>query len=785
MGLNPPNRPLTRGRLWVTPMGPDGPRWNPLTPCTHYLAMIESGWCKEKQFLSVVSVQFISYQLTRLTSVEPMLNLLNLLKQSFGKGRRQPENISCLGRTFVLGVLFFASSLGAGLAATRQDILLLDGWKYIKADVGLEAATAGWQAVSLPHTWNTKTADESQHKDDAQQNPSYFRGACWYAKVLDIPAAWKGNRVFIRFEAASLVARTYLNGQLLGEHRGGFTAFSYELTDGLHYGATNELRVMVDNSHQEDVPPLSGDFNVNGGIYRPVRLLVTTPVCISPLNCASPGVYLTTKSLTDSAAQIEVKTLVSNGGANAADVRVKIDITDADGKNVATQEQPVSVASGKTQTLLSTLNLMSPHRWHGRKDPYLYTATVSLVQNHTVIDAVSQPLGLRTVAISEDRGFLLNDQPYPIYGVNRHQDWGDQGWAATPANYDQDAQIMLDLGVTAIRLAHYPQSDYWHNLCDHNGMLLWNEVPLVNEICDTPAFSANAEQQLRELILQLYNHPSVAFWGLFNEMSATETRTPDKLLQHLKSVVQELDSSRLIVCASDNLKQSFTQIADHPCYNKYPGWYSPFGRMGEMIKNCAADAGKRIAFSEYGAGANPAQHEEGVLNKPEPGGPFHPEEWQTHVHEDDWAVMKNNPLLWGSFVWVMFDFQVAARHEGSLPNRNDKGLVTQDRKIKKDAYFFYQANWSDRPMVHIASHRLTPRRQATTSIEVFSNCAKVELLVNGQPLAPVSPDNVRVFRWPNVTLQPGRNSLKATAISSGQTVTDVCEWVLEPGQTSP
>ena len=699
--------------------------------------------------------------------------------------RHQSPNKSHWNRALVWGICFFIAALASGRADTRQDLLLMEGWKFIKADAGLTAATSAWEPVTLPHTWNTKAADESRQPDDPKAKSSIFRGACWYARNLDAPAAWQSQRVFIRFEAASLVAKVYLNGELLGEHRGGFTAFAYELTGRLRYGAKNELRVMVDNSRQADIPPLSGDFNVDGGIYRPVHLLVTAPVCLSPLDHASPGVYLTTKALTDAAAKIEVKSMVANGGIKAAEVRVKTDVTDATGKVVATAESPVTLAAGETRAVVSGLEVGTPHRWHGRKDPYLYTTTVSVVREGVVLDAVSQPLGLRTVAITEEKGFLLNDQPYPIYGVNRHQDWGGQGWAATPANDAEDERIILDLGVTAIRLAHYPQSDYWHNLCDRNGLLLWNEVSLVNEIRDTPEFSANAEQQLRELILQRYNHPSVAFWGLFNEMGSSKTYTPDALLRHLKTVVQVLDASRLIVCASDKLKASFNAIADHPCYNKYPGWYAPFGKMGEMITNCAADAGKRTAFAEYGAGANPAQHAEGVLKKVEPRGPFHPEEWQTRVHEDDWAAMKNHPLLWGTFVWVMFDFQVAARHEGGQPNLNDKGLVTQDRKIKKDSYFFYQANWSDRPMVRIAAHRLTPRHLAETDIEVFSNCDQVELKINGQSLPPVAPDKVRVFRWTAAKLQPGRNVIQATATTGQETVTDSCEWILEPAAPKP
>ena len=689
------------------------------------------------------------------------------------------------GHRLVLSALLFFSFIASGVAATRQDQILTDGWKFIKDDAGLTAAPDSWQSVTIPHTWNTKSADEGDHKGDPHFKSGYYRGACWYAKSLDIPAGWQGKRVFIRFEAASLVSKTYLNGQLLGEHRGGFTAFCYELTPLLHFGAANDLRVQVDNSGQKDVPPLSGDFNVDGGIYRPVHLIVTDPVCISPLDLASPGVFFTTKSLTDTAAQIEVTTMVSNGGGSPVQLQVKTDIADAGGRYVATQTQPAWVGAGSTASVLSTISLASPHRWDGRRDPYLYTATVSLVRGGGVADSVVQPLGLRTVAISEEKGFLLNGRPYPIHGVNRHQDWGDQGWAATPANFDEDAQIMLDMGVTAIRLAHYPQSDYLHNLCDHNGILLWNEIPLVNGVTNSPEFNANAEQQLREMILQRYNHPSVAFWGLCNEMGIKKgTPGPVDLIGHLKSVVQQLDPSRLIVCAVHIDNPIYDLIADHACFNCYPGWYAGINNLQKQLTDGATEIGKRAGISEYGAGSNTAEHQEGAL-KQQRATALHSEEWQTHVHELVWPAIRDNPQLWGSFVWCMFDFPSARRHEGGFVGINDKGLVTEDRKTKKDAYFFYQANWTDRPMVYIASRRMTPRREAVTQIEVFSNCAKVDLTVNGKPLEAVSPDNVHVFRWPQVTLQQGQNEIKATATSSQGEITDSCAWFLNSSAAPP
>jgi len=689
-----------------------------------------------------------------------------------------------LSRIIPLIALALAST---ALADTRQDTLLSDGWKFIRSDAGLTAPTDSWESVVIPHTWNTIAADAGNHKGDPHYGKfNYWRGACWYDRTIDEPADWQGKRVFIRFEAASIVARTYINGQQLGEHRGAFTAFTYELTSYLHPGA-NDLRVQVDNSHVDDVPPLSGDFNMDGGLYRPVHLIITDRHCISPLNMGSPGVYLTTKSLTDASATVEVKTLLSNCepgqtvvGALAQSFNVKTVITDAGGNIVATSSQPATVKYGETGTVTSNVTIPSPHRWNGRKDPYLYTATISIQAGDQIFDSIQQPLGLRTVEITEDKGFLLNGQPYPIHGVDKHQDWGDHGWATTYPEYDEDAQLILDMGVTAIRLAHYPQSDYFHNLADHNGLLLWNEVSLVNGIHDTPAFAANAEQQLRELILQRYNHPSAVFWGLFNELDNDKEPAPEALLTHLKSVVQELDQSRIIVAASDHYGKPYNKIPDHVAFNQYPGWYGKYGTLEPAFQKAYKEIGHRLGMSEYGAGANTAQHEEGPLTQPNPRGPFHPEEWQTYVHETDWAYFKDNPELWGTFIWVMFDFQSSSRHEGSQPRLNDKGMVTEDRKTKKDVYYFYQANWSDTPMVRIASHGMTPRRLNTTDVEVFSNCGKVELFVNGQSLGTASPDKVNVFRWQNVALQSGANEVKAVATNAGGTLTDSCEWVLDP-----
>lgn len=668
-------------------------------------------------------------------------------------------------------------------AADRQDMLLTDQWKFIKDDVPVDAPVASWQDITIPHTWNTKEADEAgaANKSDPHFKDHYYRGACWYERQLQVPADWKDKRVFIRFEAASLVSKTYLNGHLLGEHRGGFTAFCYEMTGSLNFGGANELRVQVDNSHQEDVPPLSGDFNVDGGIYRPVHLIVTDKACISPLDYGSPGVFI--KSSLDG--KVDVQSVVSNPDSEKA--TLKTEITDADGKVVVSDSDASTVPAGPDSTVDRQLTVTNPHLWNGRKDPYLYHVKVSLIKEGTEIDSVVQPLGFRTVEISQTEGFLLNAKPYPIHGVNRHQDWGDHGWAATDENYLQDEQLILDMGVTAIRLAHYPQSDRWHDLCDHNGLLLWDEFTEVNEIRNTPEYKANADLQVHEMILQRFNHPSIAFWGFYNELDNVKPKiTPEEqvaVLQPIKELIHQLDPSRLIVSATCHLKKAFNKIPDYLCTNIYPGWYSGWGTSEQFTKNAdayAAEFGKSVGISEYGAGANTTQHREGQLTQPVTTGPFHPEEWQTHVHERAWEQIKNDPHVWGSFLWVMFDFQVGSRHEGSLAFLNDKGMVTQDRKIKKDAYFFYQANWTDKPMVHIASSRMTPRKQAVTDVQVFSNCDSVELSVNGKSLGKVVPDDEKICTWTGVTLQPGANAVLATATTKTGSVTDTCQWILQP-----
>ena len=655
---------------------------------------------------------------------------------------------------------------------------LPDGWKFLKHDAPLDSVVSDeWQAVSVPHCWNSLDGQNGKAADPGEKS-GYYRGPAWYVRPLDVPADWKNKRVFIRFGAAFLVADVYLNGEHLGQHRGGFAAFCYELTGKLKFGAPNELRVRVDNAKNEEVAPLSADFTMEGGLYRPVQLLVTDQECITPLDFAGPGVYATPTNVSADGADVEIETKLDSTVNERRPLNVEIEIRNAQNQSVDRMETSAS----NRGALKQHVRVAHPHLWNGVHDPYLYTVSVKLSRGGQVFDEVTVPLGFRTVAVDQEKGFLLNGQPYKIYGVNRHQEKRDKGWALSDADHDADFQTIREMGATAVRLAHYQQAEHVHDLGDKMGLLLWQEVPLVNEVGDSEALLDNAKQQLTEMIRQSGNHPSILTWSMFNEQSGKDPATVP-IIAALDKLARELDPTRIpasVTCHAE--KVELDRVTEWIGCNIYPGWYGgvPENFAKDVQKYWAAVGGnKRLAVTEYGAGANPAQHQEGKLVQPKPGGPFHPEEWQAHVHEVGWRLMKDDPHLWGTFLWAMFDFASDGRDEGGNPGVNDKGMVTEDRQIKKDAFFFYKANWNPEPMVHLNARRATPRTEAQTVVKAYSNCGEVELMVNGQSVGKAMPDEVHVYHWPGVTLKPGVNQVEAVAHANGKELRDRCEWVLE------
>jgi beta-galactosidase len=672
-------------------------------------------------------------------------------------------------------VLVFALVLSLNSSA-RENTLLDSGWKF-KSGENTNAPQAGfddsgWQAVSVPHNWGWQ---------EAQQGRDYYRGPGWYRRELDL-AREAGKRYFLRFEAASLVADVYLNGRLLGEHRGGFGAFCFEITTNLTVSGTNLLAVRVSNKGEADIAPLSGDFSVYGGLYRPVHLIETAAENFTPTDHGSPGVAWLQTKVTKQEAVMDVTAQISNGTRRNQSRTLVATVLDAKGKPVARREEKITLAPNVTAPYVLRVTVPHPHLWNGRQDPYLYRAVIELRSTNGVVDSVEQPLGLRFYSVDPDKGFFLNGRPYALHGVNKHQDRYNAGWAVSDADLDEDISLIKEIGATVVRCAHYQHSDYFYSLCDKAGILVWAEIPQVNEIRDTPQFEETSRNQLEDLIRQNVNHPSIFVWSLFNEIRNGRP-DPHRELQDLKIVANGEDPTRPAIaatCISD--LPGMNKIPDLLGWNIYPGWYPGWGTKDDfgatLDKRRLDSRAGGICISEYGAGANVAQHEQDP-KPPVAGGQWHPEEWQSLVHEAAWAAMKKRPFVWGTFVWCMFDFGVSSRHEGGVPGRNDKGLVSYDRKTRKDAFYFYRANWSAEPTLYLTSRRFTERTNAVTDVKIYSNAKRAELLINGVSLGEMKNATNGVFVWKNARLKPGENRVEARAKIDGKRLNDSCMWTLK------
>jgi beta-galactosidase len=658
----------------------------------------------------------------------------------------------------------------------RESTLLDSGWRFKSGEVtNAEQSNfndGDWQAVSIPHNWGW---------EEAQRGKDFYRGSGWYRRDLNPGTPEAGKRYFLRFEAASSVTDVYLNGERLGEHRGAFGAFAFEITTNLSATGTNLLAVRVSNQWEPDIAPLSGDFSVYGGIYRPVHLIETSGENFTPTDHGSPGVAWLQTRVTKKQAVIDVTAQISNGTLQKQPLTLAASVFDAGGKLVTKSEQSIQLAANVTAPYSVQVVVPNPHLWNGRQDPYLYKAVVELRSANGVVDSIGQPLGLRFYSVDPDKGFFLNGQPYHLHGVDRHQDRFNKGWAISEADMDEDIRLISEMGCTVIRCAHYQHSDYFYSLCDRAGILVWAELPQVNEINASPAFEETSRNQLLDLIRQNINHPSIFVWSLFNEVALRDTSDPHRELQDMNNVAHSEDPTRPTIAATctDKLPQ-MNKIPDLLGWNLYPGWYrgtkDDFGRDLDRLRDTSRHGG--FCVSEYGAGANTTQHEQNP-KQPKTDGQWHPEEWQAEVHEAAWAAMKQRPFVWGTFVWNMFDFAVSTRHEGSIPGRNDKGLVTYDRQTKKDAFYFYQANWSDEPMVYITSRRFTERTNAATDVKIYYNAKEVELLLNGVSQGKPSDGTNCVFIWKNVTLKPGENQIAAKAERDGKKLSDSCVWTLK------
>ena len=692
----------------------------------------------------------------------------------------RPIRFSIFLLSLAIGVRGAAEKESSGV---RQEIGLVAGWKFHRGTEAqaFEAAfdDAAWDVIALPHTWNAH--------DGQDGGGDYYRGDGWYRRHFHIDRSWTGAQVFLQFDGANRTAEVFLNGRLIGSHRGGFARFRFDVTAALDFAGDNVLAVRVSNRAGDNMIPVSADYTFFGGLYRGVSLIATAPVHVDLLDYASPGVFVRQSEVSASAAKLDVKVKLANDKSTSVSVRVRVTVADAAGQTVTEGEttatlDPLARATGQVRLIVR-----QPHLWNGQADPYLYQVRTEVIEaSGNVSDVVALPLGLRYFSVDSTKGFSLNGHYLDLHGVNRHQQRPDKGWAISEADEREDFALIEEIGATFLRQSHYQQSQLWNDLGDQRGMVIWAELAYVNEVRDNPEFFENAKEQLRELIRQNYHHAAICFWSIGNETFVRDSKVipadaNDRLLRELAAVVREEDSTRLSTYASNGgVTEPRAGVTDVVGFNHYFGWYR--GALEEFAtwadEQHAARPDLRMGMSEYGAGANSAQHEEPV-RKPEPTGQWHPEEWQARYHEVYWQALAARPWMWGKLVWCMFDFASDGRNEGATPGVNDKGLVTADRKTRKDAFYFYQANWSAQPMLQLASKRFTMRTLPTTNVKVYSNAESVELIVNGESKGS-RPGTQGIFIWPEVALKIGENRIAARATRAGHELKDECIWVYQP-----
>jgi beta-galactosidase len=658
---------------------------------------------------------------------------------------------------------------------TRQRIDLNASWRFLRSDVSGAQDPAfndsAWTAVTVPHTWNAS--------DGQDGGANYYRGIGWYRRHYTPPTTLAGKKLWLQFAGANQVADVWVNGVSLGQHRGGYARFRFDATSALKLGQDNVIAVRVNNANNPDIAPLSADFTFFGGIYRNVSLHVVDPLSARMLDNAGPGVYLRQRSVSATSATVDVTTKGWNNNAASRSVTVRTVITDASGTVVAdATTAPQTVAGNAGFQTVQTVTIANPRRWQGKTDPYLYNAYVEIAASGVVTDVVAERLGLRSFSVGANTGFALNGQHLSLKGVNRHQDRLNKGWAIGDAEHTQDFDLMDEMGVNALRTAHYQQDQKVYNLADERGYVVWAEIPLVNAITDSQAFRDNAAQQMRELIKQNYNHPSIVFWGIGNEQRTSDTPT-NALLDTLAGIVNTEDPERLSTYAHNgSITSSLNNHSEVNGYNRYHGWYYGVATdLGGFLDNLhSTQPARKISLSEYGAGASIVQHQENPP-KPVPDSDFHPEEYQALFHEAHWAQISARPYLWGTFVWNMFDFAADQRSEGDTHGRNDKGLVTYDRATRKDAFWYYKAVWTNTPFVYLTSRRFTTRTVASTTVKVYANADSVTLRLNGVTVSTKTSSN-RIYSWPATTLRPGSNLIEVSGVRGGVTYTDSATWTL-------
>jgi beta-galactosidase len=682
-------------------------------------------------------------------------------------GAERGDNRAQLRVVFVVSALLLSSAALARNAgpALRRVVPLADGWHFLRADApgaeGVAFDDRAWSRVSVPHTWNAKDGQDGGN--------DYYQGVGWYRRRQTIPASEVGRQLYVEFDGANAEATLFVNGHEVGHHAGGYARFRFDVTSLVKVGGANIIAVKVSNAPNPNVPPRSADFTFFGGLYRDARLVSVDPVHLDMDSLGSSGVLAFPTSVTKLSAAVSVRASVSNADPAPRDADVEVSLLATDGKTVGKASAHLSIPAKGTHEATLPLQVASPHLWDGVRDPYLYRLKVEVTAGGRMVDAVTEPLGLRFFDFDAQAGFSLNGASLNLHGVNRHQDRQDKGWALTPRDHDQDMALIRELGANAVRLAHYQHSQYFYDLCDKYGLVVWAEIPVVNSAAAGP-FVDNARQQLSELIRQSGNHPSIVTWSVANELQhdKSDPGTLVPLVSALHALARQEDPSRPTSLATFYAATDpSAAITDLVGFNRYDGWYvNTIEAFAPGLDVMRAQAPKlRMAISEYGAGAGVTIHSAA------PKKMDHSEEYQALFHEAYWQALAARPFVWGSFVWNMFDFASDVRKEGEHPGRNDKGLCTYDRKVKKDAFYWFKANWSHQPFVYVTGRRFSPRPPGVYDLKVYSNAERIGLRVNGKALPGQSAPN-HLFVWSGVELKAGANVIEASANVDGRAIRD-------------
>ena len=688
-------------------------------------------------------------------------------------------------KLFYIFILLFI--VGWAQAQQRVVYTINDGWKFTKGSP-FEAQLTGcddssWETVNIPHTWNDKDADD--------ETPGFYRGPVWYRKQLFIDKSQEGRRAVIYFEGANQEVRFYLNGQFVGEHKGGYTRFCFDITPHLRYGQENLFAIYVNNVYNPNIPPLSADFTFFGGIYRDVYLQFMNPVHIATNDYASSGVYIRTPEVNNSAASVEITTLLTNDMPQATEIRVENIICDADGKEVKKTQAEVKLAAGETKTDISKkIKIDSPRLWD-IDDPYRYMVYTRILDKRkgTLLDEVVNPLGLRWFKFDSEKGFFLNGKGRKLIGTARHQDYFQKGNALRDELHVQDVLLLKEMGGNYLRVSHYPQDPVIMEMCDKLGIVTSVEIPVVNAVTETEEFLHNSVEMAKEMVRQDFNRPSVMIWGYMNEIFLRRPYTEGKQLEDyyrftekvaraLEATIREEDPSRYTMMAYHNMPQYYedahlTEIPMIQGWNLYQGWYEPDINEFQRLLDRAHKVykGKVLMVTEYGPGVDPRVHS------------YQPErfdfsqEYGLVYHKHYLNEMMKRPFIAGSSLWNLNDFYSESRVD-AVPHVNNKGVVGLNRE-KKDVYWFYKTALSRRPILVIGNREWksrggvvnTAQKECIQSVPVFSNAEEVELFVNNKSLGKKKiEDNYALFDVPFVG---GENLLEAVAVTGDNKLRDM------------